>query len=520
MVVASGAYLAHEIAQFGAAAVFSHALNCSVALFLGSALIATLTSLLRSREVSQTRIEVSEREVTFLAENDPLTGIFNRRGFEERANALLEGCTARNTGAILIQLDADRFKDVNDVHGHAAGDLVLVEIAGMLRREMPEDAVIGRLGGDEFAVFVSADSMGERAVAADLGLPSEVTISLDDVRRRLTVKTSAGFARFPEDGAGLNDLLKAADLALLAVKRSGKGRIAPYNVHMTTSLHRRVWEIDSIQDALSEGTLVPYYQPLVCARTGRIEGLEALARWKHPVLGVLTPDRFGSALQDRSVGPKITTAMMDAVIADLVELRARGLPHVSIGLNIGEADLQERDLPRILAEKLRAAGLPLKSVAIEVTEHCLNSENRQDLGPVLAAFRANGAFLALDDFGTGTSSITLLKEIDYTAIKIDRSFIKDVCQNPADLAITRALVQLGRDLGFKIVAEGIETREQLTLLRDLGVDLLQGYLFSRPVPFEKTVHMLEVRNSAGKSRPKSQAHTARKARPRETQVAV
>ena len=259
---------------------------------------------------------------------------------------------------------------------------------------------------------------------------------------------------------------------------------------MTKALERRHWELEGVRQAIRDDQLIPYYQPLINARDGRIEGVEALVRWQHPSYGVLTPDRFRHALEDPRVATEITQQMLRRAADDLRVWTTLG-HDFSVGLNIGEADLREPGLLDLVAETLSARDLRPNAVAIEVTETALTSVNSAAAKPLLEQFRAAGGYIALDDFGTGNSSITLLKDIPYSSVKIDRSFIRDLTHNEADLAIVRSIVRLSRELGFKIVAEGIETKEQAELLRKLRVDLLQGFLYRRPLPATKLTELLE-----------------------------
>ncbi|WP_413720962.1 putative bifunctional diguanylate cyclase/phosphodiesterase [Silicimonas sp. MF1-12-2] len=439
---------------------------------------------------SNRAMRLSEKQARFLAEHDPLTGLLNRFGFGVRADVLLQDCLHRKSSAILFQIDADKFKEINDIHGHATGDRVIQAIGQMLKAAFPANALVARLGGDEFAVLVPAKDLNKPLRDFAEALPTGTDVMSDDGAKLIEVSTSIGVASFPKDANGLGDLMKAADLALYSVKAAGRNAVGAYRRDMTRALERRHWELDGVRQAIRENQLIPYYQPLINARDGRIEGVEALARWCHPTYGVLPPDRFKHALEDPRVATEITQEMLRRAADDLRTWTMLG-HDFSVGLNIGEADLRDGELVTLVADTLRERDLRPNAVAIEVTETALTGVNSAAARPHLERFRAAGGYIALDDFGTGNSSITLLKDIPYSSVKIDRSFIRDLTHNEADLAIVRSIVRLSRELGFKIVAEGIETKEQAQLLRKLRVDLLQGYLYSRPLPAAKLTELLD-----------------------------
>lgn len=460
------------------------ALILTVASSAGAIFVARVTG------HSDRAARLSEKQARFLAEHDPMTGLLNRFGFGVRAEAMLKTCAARRTGALLFQIDADKFKEINDIYGHATGDRVIQAIGQMLNGAFPDSALVARLGGDEFAVLVPSEEFTEASGDVAKTLPTGTDVMSDDGKKLIEVSTSIGVAAFPKDASSLGDMMKAADLALYSVKAAGRNAVGAYHRDMTKALERRHWELEGVREAIRNGHLVPFYQPLVNARNGRIEAVEALVRWRHPTYGILTPDRFSHALEDPRVATEITKEMLLHAADDLRVWRTLGY-EVSVGLNIGESDLRDAEIIETIARSLSERDLPPDALSIEVTETALSRTNSRDARPLLERYRAGGGFVSLDDFGTGSSSITLLKDIPYTSVKIDRSFIRDLTSNKADLAIVRSLVRLSRDLGFKLVAEGIETVEQARLLRELRVDLLQGFLYSRPLPSRKLTELME-----------------------------
>ncbi len=435
---------------------------------------------------------MTEERARYLAEHDDLTGLVNRHGFAMRAEKMLRSARKAERNMALVQMDIDCFKDINDQHGHATGDAVLTEIATLLRSSFPRDALIARLGGDEFAAVVG-DWMLDKPLGAFLSdLPTVFRIERDIEAGVpcLQGTLSGGYAVFPDDGRTLQALMKSADLALYAIKWNSRNAMGGYRPDMGRAFERRLWEIDGIRRGAKAGEIIPHYQPLINARTGEIEGFESLVRWRHPELGVLSPARFVNALEDAATSLLITETMLEAVTADIARWRAAGYDF-SVGLNAGEADLRQEDFAERVTAALKRHGCAPHALAIEVTEAAANQFNIEDLQKTLGRISTAGLFVALDDFGTGGSSIAILKHLPCTAMKIDKSFVAGMTTSPDDLSIVRALSDLGHDLGLRIVAEGVETKEQADLLREIGVDILQGYHFGHAIPAEDVDRMLK-----------------------------
>ncbi|MEM9230463.1 MAG: bifunctional diguanylate cyclase/phosphodiesterase [Pseudomonadota bacterium] len=431
----------------------------------------------RSRHIDGKRHQASER-AEYLAEFDGLTGVYNRGGYERAAPLLLAKAEAQGRQARILLFDLDNFTEINDFHSYRTGDSVLCAFAHQLQTAFGFEAVVARLGGDEFAVveILPADQAFEavRTSGFDLLIREE--------KKLIDVRVSAGFALFPRDGGDCGAVTQAANLALQANQGDRYEYATAYVPEMSQTFRRRLEEIDAARLALENGELVPHYQPLVDAETGEVEGLEALLRWNHPTRGALPPSEFAAALEDPVILPQITQCMLDQILKDIKSWHAEDLPYFTVGLNISEADLRQPDFPGYFQHKINATGVPAEQITLEVTERAISDVNRHELMPQLDALRDTGALLALDDFGTGHSSITLLKEIPATEIKIDKSFISEITENAPDCAIVRHLVPLAHELGYIVVAEGVETDAQRLLLKKLGVDLIQGWFYSKAVP--------------------------------------
>lgn len=446
----------------------------------------------RARRDMDARV-LSDARAHYLAEHDPLTGLLNRNGFELKVGAMLDRAAGSGDRVRIILVDIDTFKDINGYYGLSTGDDVLRGLAELLQGHFSAQTVIARLGADDFAAAVTVDG----AAGEEDGqlLPSGFDVLVDDGNRLLDVRVSGGTAQFPADGDSLQALFQAADLALQSAKEHPDGAVVGYDETMSTLLQRRIWQANGVRGALDRDELVPYYQPLVDAATGRVEGFEALVRWNHPDHGILTPINIRAGLEDPHLLPRISDRMVDLILGDLCAWRDAGLPYFSVGLNVTEADLRRPDFVETLTKKIAAAGLRNAQLAIEVTETTVSQENKAELLPKLGQLREAGFFIGLDDFGTGHSSVTLLKDVPATAVKIDKSFVSGICESAADQTIVRHLVPLAHDMGYRVVAEGVEDRAQFDFVRDAGVDLVQGWLFAPAVPTNEVPALIRRLNA-------------------------
>lgn len=417
---------------------------------------------------------MSEEQARFLAERDSLTGLFNRLGFRNRAKVLLAECKAKGRRACLIQYDVDSLKLVNDMHGHPTGDRLLVDIANKINATYSSSAVIARLGSDEFAVLVEESKLTG-------GIEALEGCEVDGAARALAVTTSIGFAFYPNDGDSLYQLMKATDLALINSKKSPSSQVTAYHSNMSDAFRKRAWEIQGIREAIATDQLEPYYQPLVDSKTLEVVGFETLVRWNHPELGTMSPGFFQNALDHPETSIAVTRRMMDRMLSDLAGWRAQGY-NLSAGLNVGEYDLRQSDFLSSIDSALEKHGVQADALTIEVTESAVNAANLTAVLPILDGLRSRGICVALDDFGTGTSSLTTLRTLPRTTIKIDKSFVEGILREGEDRAIVRALTRIGHDMGIRVVAEGVEDDEQVEMLCEIGVDTFQGFLFGKPMP--------------------------------------
>lgn len=417
----------------------------------------------------------------FLATHDVLTKTYNRNAFQDYAPKILRSCGDRETSAIVILFDLNNFKEINDYYSHHAGDQILRAFAKTLKSNIPENGHVARLGGDEFIIIIP-DIDPTQKIEDILEIPEELATEIDNGRQIINATVSAGVAIYPRDGSNINELIRNADLALYAAKSNSKTKLCEYDAQMGKVFNDRLDLRDEFKYALLESEIEPFYQPLINTSTGQIEGFEALARWRHPKRGVLTPGVFWEMLEDIELSAMVGDIMFEKVISNMKQWTDAQIPFGTIGLNAGEGDLLRPGFSLKILSELAKNNLPCESFAIEIVETCMFGNNKDLFINHLNALKEAGCRIALDDFGTGYSSITQIKEIPCTTVKIDKSFIDNVVDNEADRSIIRALINLGRELDFCLIMEGIETKEQMDMLNQIGAEYMQGYYFAKPMP--------------------------------------
>lgn len=422
-----------------------------------------------------------EQQVRYAATHDALTGLPNRAAFQARLEAAM-GTRRPAEGVCLLLLDLDGLKDVNDSLGHDAGDMVLSETAQRLAALVDEKGMVARLGGDEFVVLlVAIQSMeaGRRLaqrILADLRRP--VTYQ----GRQLSAKASVGIAACPEHDCTYGELMKDADLALYAAKQQGRNRMMIYTPSMRQAVSERVTLLRDIMGALAEDQIEPFYQPKVSLVTGRLSGFEALVRWRRSPHTVLAPAAFEMALMDREVAVMIGERMVRKVTSDVRGWIEAGYDCGRIAVNLSPAEFTHPDLGTTLLRQFHAAGVEAGRFDVEITETVFLGRNSDYVAPILDELYRAGVRVALDDFGTGYAGLMHLKQLPIDTIKIDRGFVTDIEQDAFDTAIVCAVIELGRNLGMRVVAEGVETAGQARFLRERGCEFAQGFLFCRPLP--------------------------------------
>lgn len=436
----------------------------------------------------------SDGKARFLATHDLMTGLFNRNAFQDRASRILGEFEKSGQKAVLFFIDIDGFKDINDFYGHDAGDQLLKQVAGALERNLPDNSLIARMGGDEFAALAPADSIEPGSEAKWLEIPDTFEINLSQRLRALEISIAVGLVRFPRDGTKLRELMLNADLAWYNAKKSNCRQVFEFSPDLRQQFQTRIDLLRDFSRALEAGQIVPHYQALICTATGRVRGFEALARWQHPTKGLLTPAHFHEALEDSQIARSLGTYMLNAIAADMDHWKSKGVAFETVGLNVTDADLLRSGFSLDVIAILSRYGFTGEELAIEVTENCLFGGDKAVIAAKLKELRTAGCHVALDDFGTGYSSVTHIKDMPVSAVKIDKSFICEIANDKADQAIVRALVDMGEAIGFKLVAEGVETEEQQQLVQALGCHLIQGFYYSKPVPASDVPNVIATFN--------------------------
>ena len=430
----------------------------------------------------------ADKEAAFFANHDVLTSLPNRNSFQENAQDMIWQCRHDGREMALYLFDLNGFKEVNDYYGHNVGDNLLCAFATLLMDVAPEDAFIARLGGDEFVVatfgpVASGDNF--------LGMPKHVEFQMPDSQTLVRAGISGGVAQFPKDGENLNDLMQSADLALYSAKSIAGGSIRAFEPGLRDAFFNRLNIINEFRTAVKQGQIEPFYQPIADIQTGRIAGFEALARWRHPDRGVLTPYHFTEALNDNLISAAVGKAMLIAVVSDMVEWSNQGVDFGKVAINVSTGDLKSATYAADVLERLETAEIAPGALTLEVTENCLFGKEKHRFIEHLETLKAAGCNIALDDFGTGYSSITQLKDIPISVVKIDKSFVDSIASDKSDQAIISALRDMGRLMSFDLIVEGVETEIQASYFKENGYKLAQGYLYGKPVPFHDVPAVIE-----------------------------
>ncbi len=442
-------------------------------------------------------------QVKSLAYYDSLTGLPNRLSYKERLAHALEH--ARRSGKLVAAffIDLDHFSRINDTLGHEAGDQLLQQVALRLRaccrdREdevgPAQDAVtpdVARLGGDEFTVIIPGLTRPEDAGKLARRILNSLAHPIRVANQEIFVNASIGIAVYPGDGEDIETLLMHADTAMYKAKEQGGNSYQTYSRTMNASALQRLTLENALRRALERSEFELHYQPIVDGRGGQIIGAEALVRWSHPELGRLLPSEFIPLAEENGLIVPLGEWVLHQACAQNRAWQAAGLTPVRVVVNLSSRQLR-RTLPDTVASILQDTGLEARFLGLELTESLLVNHHKEDTD-TLHALRAMGLHLAVDDFGTGYSSFSYLKQLPLDALKIDRSFVREIATSPDDAAITTAIIAMAHALGLKVVGEGIETAAQREVLREQGCDAMQGYLFSRPVPADDLVALLAKR---------------------------
>lgn len=435
------------------------------------------------RDISARRMR--DARLLRMATHDTLTGLPNRAKFEALLGALL----GRGEPASVLLLDLDGFKEINDRFGHGLGDTLLQALAIRLPVSIGRDGVLARFGGDEFAILLPRIDRGAglAACARAIGAAFEEPFIISGHTLHLGV--SVGAATAPGHGCDVGELVASADFALYRAKQAGGRRFRLFDDRMRSAVAAERSLRDELRRAVDRNEFVLHYQPQVDLRTGAVTGAEALIRWHHPDRGLLLPGVFLPCLEDSSLALDVGWWSLDEACRQAMAWRAVGLPPLRMAVNLFAAQFRVGTLASGVMETLARHAFPASDLELEVTETIALRQDDDALAPI-SELRSHGVRIAFDDFGTGYASLSTLKRVPLTKLKIDRSFVRDLLTDPHDAAIVSSVVMLGRSLGLEVIAEGIETEEQERALLALGCEAGQGYRFGKPMAPERLAERL------------------------------
>ncbi|QSB18375.1 EAL domain-containing protein [Pseudomonas sp. 15A4] len=433
----------------------------------------------------------AKKRLTYLAENDSLTHLPNRWFLNNYLHAAISRSASAPSAISVMFIDLDRFKTVNDTMGHSVGDELLIQASRRLEEYLDDDSLVARLGGDEFSVVVtqpvySASSIKSLATHVVDALAKPFNLRGQDI----FVSASVGIATYPFDGDDAGVILKHADTAMYHAKKSGRNNFKFYTAEMNQSAVKRLQTETLLRGALDRDEFILHFQPKVSLTDGSISGLEALLRWDHPELGLVSPADFIPMLEDTGLIIPVGEWVIRKVCEILKGWEDNNLGVVPIAINLSARQLQVKGLAKIVRHILEEYGINPALLEFELTESVLMIEPESAV-EILREIKSYGIGLSVDDFGTGYSSLAYLKRFPIDTLKIDRMFIKDITSNHEDAAITRAVIVLAHELDLNVIAEGVETFDQLELLVKHGCDQIQGYLFSKPVTSDECAAMIK-----------------------------
>jgi diguanylate cyclase (GGDEF)-like protein len=465
--------------------------NSKIELMLIAGLLLLWGTLLTVVTAASQRLRRQAAEKEEQALSDGLTGLPNRTMFTDLVQSTLSGAGRRKHAGAVMLMDLDRFKDVNDTLGHHNGDLLLQRIASRLDSVLRNTATVARLGGDEFAILLTEVGDRQQVVPVVRRILKVLEEPVVVGGLALQVEASIGIAMFPEHGRTVDAVMRAADVAMYVTKEQRSG-YEFYDEERHEHRHDagRLALIGELRRAMDETELVLFYQPKVALSTGKVKGVEALARWHHPERGLLSPDEFIPLAERSNLLRPMTLYLIDTALRQANAWRSKGL-EISVAVNLSMQNMLDLRLPNDLARLLTSWRLPAGSLELEITESTIMADHRRAT-TILTRLSKMGVRLSIDDFGTGYSSLAYLQELPVDAIKIDKSFVMEMHEDAGNATIVQSTVDLGHNLGLEVVAEGVETVEAYNTLTRLGCDYAQGYFLSKPLSPEKMSIWLEV----------------------------
>jgi len=444
-------------------------------------------SLYIARDITERK--KAEERIAFLAYHDPLTGLPNRVTLNERISRGLARARRKEEIVGVLLIDLDRFKEVNDTMGHNAGDRLLQAVAERLSATIRETDTVARMSGDEFCVVFPDQADENTVIAAARRIHRAFASPFPVDGQEMNITASIGLSMFPQNGDTVETLVKNADIAMFRAKAQGKDSLQVFSEEMSAAIAQRIEMEKGLRTASVRKEFVNYYQPEIDLRSGRIIGAEALIRWLRPGQGLVPPMQFIPLAEETGAIIPISEWAIETACAQAKTWQSEGFSPFRMSVNVSGRLFQQYDLVRTITQVLRSTGLDPGSLEVEITES-IAMQNVDSTLDVLWALNRLSIRVAMDDFGTGYSSLAYLRKFPIQLLKIDRAFIKDLLRTPEDQAIVKAIIAMAHTLKIEVIAEGVETAEQLDFLRTHDCDKVQGFLFSKPVPAEEFAGLL------------------------------
>lgn len=431
-----------------------------------------------------TERKLSEERVQYLATHDPLTALPNRFMFSEILNLAIDSAHRYKRKLAVLFIDLDRFKNINDTLGHDAGDILLKETAARLRQCLRTSDVVARLGGDEFVILVQEVAEPDQAIRVAQKVLSAAIKPMNILGQECRVTASVGICMYPDDAPDEQGLMKNADIAMYRAKDEGKNNYQFYSADIKQRSLERLTLENNLRRALERSEFFLHYQAKRNLQSGAITGVEALLRWQHPDLGTVSPAQFIPLAEETGLIVPIGAWVLKTACDQNVSWQQQGLPALCMAVNLSVRQFYDEGLVRTVATTLESSGMKPELLELEITEGMVMQDADRAIR-ILREIKKLGVRLAIDDFGVGYSSLAQIKRFPIDTLKVDGSFIRDIPGNTEDRAITEAIIAMGKTLSLTVIAEGVETQEQETFLRDHSCDESQGFYFSRPIEPEQ-----------------------------------
>lgn len=437
-------------------------------------------SVLKNRVSRLLQTVAAERKIRHLAYHDTLTGLPNRLLFADRTSQAICRAQRNKSRFALLFIDLDRFKVINDSMGHEAGDTLLKSVTRSLKSSVRKSDTVARLGGDEFTLILENIQSTDVVASKAQYLLDALSLPIKIQGREVCISASIGISLFSDDGESFGELLKNADTAMYEAKQSGRNTFRFYTQEMSSAAMQRLEMENNLREAIENQEFCLYYQPKYKLQSGECCGMEALVRWEHPEKGIIPPDSFIPLAEETGLIVKLGNWIIETACTQLQSWQQAGYGVDNLSINISARQFHEVGLTELFARMLKEKSLNPANIELELTESTL-VQNQQRAGEILAELNGMGLKIALDDFGTGYASMAYLKDFPIDTVKIDRSFVWGIPDSKEDMAIVKAINSLAEAMELDLIAEGVETQQQLDFLKQLGCQQGQGYLWSKPL---------------------------------------